>query len=109
MNKKDVKDRMELFLRYLREEQELRDQANALSYAPAPEKDVRKTMRQESEILKKIEALRQEKMLPILEELSKFVATQKAAMAKGGPASKAATPAASAAKPAAKPATPARR
>lgn len=105
MKKADVREKMETFLRYLREEQELRDQATSLSMI-GQDKDVREAIRQESEILKKLERLRQEKMLPLLDELGSFVSKSMAnAVTKGGGAKPAAAkPAAAPAKAPAKPA-----
>lgn len=96
MKKADVREKMELFLRYLREEQELRDQAASFSMF-GQEKEVRESIRQESEVLKKMEKLRQEKMLPLLEELGSFVSKNMAQYGGGKPAAPAAKPAAPAA------------
>ena len=79
MKRAEVREKMVEFLGLLRQEQELRDQAAQLQFL-GPERDVRDTIRDESELLKRVEWLRQEKMLPLLDELSGFVSTRLTAL-----------------------------
>lgn len=72
MKRADVRQKMIQFMALLREEQELRDQAAQLVFL-GPERDMRDAVKAESDLLKKIEVIRQEKMMPLLEELSRFV------------------------------------
>lgn len=81
MTPQDVRQRMELYLGYLREEQEIRDQLTALNFMAPNEKELQKVMTKQSELMDAIETIRQEKMLPILTELAEFIAKARTALA----------------------------
>lgn len=103
MKQSDVRERLEKFLYYLRQEQELRDQIAALQFYGS-EKDVAGAMKQETEIMKEVEKLRQEKMLPLISEVAAFVSTKQAELLKSAGIKPGSTPQKKGAEPARKPA-----
>jgi hypothetical protein len=121
VNKDQVKQKILSLVAAMKEETELRNQLLAINFVVSSEKEVEAAMKKQTELIKGIETLRAQKILPVVEEMATFVGSKqkaakpgsKATPAKGAvpakPGAKAAPakPAAAPAKPAAKPAAPA--
>lgn len=77
MKRDDIRQKMEKFLQYMREEQDIRDQLTALQFVAEDEVRLQETMSQQNHLLRSLDHLRQEKMLPLLDEVAAFVASKK--------------------------------
>lgn len=78
MTPEDVRERMQLFLSLMREEQELRDRLLTLDLTAGTEDQVREALAEQQSIFTAIETLRQEKMIPLLAAVAKFTADARA-------------------------------
>jgi hypothetical protein len=90
MTKDEVREKMAEILALLREERDLKDQLVALEMTGEREA-TEKALRRQAELLAAIERLRWERLLPILHEVSGFVASKQ-----GGAAATEAKPASAA-------------
>ena len=79
MKREDIQQKMETFLSYMREEQELRDQLSSLEFLAENEAELQKTVEEQRALLEAIDLIRQEKMIPIITEMTKFVASEQQA------------------------------
>ena len=77
MTREEVRQKMESFLQFMREEQEIRDQLASLQFTAESEQEIEKAMSEQSRLIEQLETLRQEKMLPLLNEVAEFVAQKK--------------------------------
>lgn len=80
MDRAEVKKKLDLFLRLSRQEQELRDHLETLSFAGSGTADVERAMSRQAEIMREIRTLRETKLLPLLEEVAAFTAERKSAL-----------------------------
>ena len=86
MTREDVRQRVEQLVVAMREEQELRDRLTVLDFVGARESDVETAYRKQQELIKAIDALRYEKVMPIVREMSEFVALSQRSAAAPPPA-----------------------
>ncbi len=80
MNAAQVKEKLALFLKLTRQEQELRDHLETLSYADAEEHEVSGAMSRQAEVMRELRELREQQVLPLMEEVAAFVAERKAVL-----------------------------
>ena len=76
MNRHQVQQNMEAVLGLMRDEQELRLELHALDFSLNTEESFAKATKKQREIIRKIDAIRQEKMLPIMRKMVVFIATK---------------------------------
>lgn len=74
MKREEVQQKMEIFLGYMREEKDLRDMLASLEFVADNEAALQKIIAEQKSILRRIEQLHQEKMLPLITEMAEFVA-----------------------------------
>ncbi len=73
MTREEVQKKLEQFLSYLREEDELRNELSSLQFTADSEEEIEKTLQIQDEIMEELEKLHKEKMLPLLNELGEFI------------------------------------
>lgn len=77
MKREEVQQKMDLFLGYMREEKDLRDMLASLEFVADNEAALQKIIAEQKNLLRRIEQLHQEKMLPLITEMAEFVAIRK--------------------------------
>jgi hypothetical protein len=78
MTRQEVQERMERFIALSNRETELKEELLDLELTGPDRKRIEKNLARHDEILREIEALRRDGMLPILNELAEFIAKKKA-------------------------------
>lgn len=74
MKREEVQQKMDIFLGYMREEKDLRDMLASLEFVADSETALQKTIAEQKSLLRRIEQIHQEKMLPLIAEIAEFVA-----------------------------------
>lgn len=83
MNRDDVVKRMAALAGHIRAEREIKDQLLALEFYADNGEALRQAHEQQAVLVRQLEDLRQEKMVPLIEEMVAFVASQRRAPAAG--------------------------
>ncbi|MBI3184578.1 MAG: hypothetical protein HYZ28_20780 [Myxococcales bacterium] len=92
MDQAAVRQKMELFLQHLREEAEIRDELSSLDFNGVSEHEVQKALGRQSELLRQLDSVRQEKMLPVINEMAEFVSQRQIQLGLAKPPAKPAPP-----------------
>ena len=77
MTKDEVRQKMEQFFGYLMEEQELREELSSLKFNNVTEQELKEAISRQNRLLKQIDRVHKEKMLPLVNEVADFVAAKK--------------------------------
>jgi len=74
MTPEDVRQRMRQFFDCVAEERQIHDQLAALRFMDVTERELAVSCQRQQELLAQLDRLRQERMVPLMAELSAFVA-----------------------------------
>lgn len=78
MTPDDVRDRMRRFFECVHAERRIHDQLGALRFLDVTERELADACRRQEALLEELDRLRQERMVPLMAELSAFVAEGRA-------------------------------
>ena len=76
MKRQQVRNQMERVLKLMRQEQELRVELAALDFSLCTEEEFRANMKRQRQLLARIDAIRQNQMLPIVRRMVEFIASK---------------------------------
>lgn len=76
MKRQQVRTSMEQMLKLMRQEQELRIELAALDFSLCTEEEFRANMRRQQQLLARIDAIRQQQMLPLVRRMVAFIAAK---------------------------------
>ena len=76
MKRQQVRDNMEQMLKLMRQEQELRVELAALDFSLCTEEEFRANIKRQRQLIARIDAIRQQQMIPIVRRMVAFIAAK---------------------------------
>jgi hypothetical protein len=76
MKRQQVRTNMEQMLKLMRQEQELRIELSALDFSMVTEEEFRANMKRQRQLIARIDAIRQQQMLPLMRRMVAFIAAK---------------------------------